>query len=63
MSSSSHVLPLAKDCRNCLNARPLGQVFKQFLRDPASVKAMKQKIGTVRLAKYLVLIKAAMRPI
>ena len=45
------------------NTRKYQQIDEYIYQCVTSVKAMKQKIGTVSLAKYLVLIKAAMRPI
>ena len=45
-----HVSTFVGSRGSCLNTRPLGQVFKHRLRDPASVSAMKQTCVFVILA-------------
>ena len=47
-----HALTFAGSRGSCLNTRPLGQVFKQHQRDPASVNAMKQTCVIIILAYF-----------
>ena len=47
-----HALTFAGSRGSCLNTRPLGEVFKHSLRDPASVNAMKQTCVTVIFAYF-----------
>ena len=45
-----HALTFARSRESCLNTLPNGVVFKHNLRDPASVKAMKQTCLIVIIA-------------
>ena len=47
-----HALKFARSREYCLNMRQIGWVFKQLLRDPASVNAMKQTLVVVILAYF-----------
>ena len=47
-----HALTFAGSRGCCLNARPIGRVFKHLPRDPASVNAMKQTCVIVILAYF-----------
>ena len=47
-----HALTLAGFQGSCLNMRPIGQVLKHLLSDPASVNAMKQTCVVVILAYF-----------
>ena len=49
-----HALSFAKSQGSCLKLRPLGQVFKLFLRDMVNVIALKQPSMIVILAFYMI---------
>lgn len=53
-----HALSFASSQGSCLNMRPLGQVFKLFLRDMVNVIALKQPSMIVILAFYMIPMKS-----